>query len=127
MEMDDILAEFDARGEIPHSSTSDIETLTKFWIAERTAPEILPYQNDILERVMERVRAQVSPSNISIPPPLPPPSTTNPPFNTVDRQPRKPLHDAQPHYLLPLHPPPNRARADQIPDPLLSAVPPAQD
>ncbi|TGZ85580.1 GINS complex, Sld5 component [Ascodesmis nigricans] len=57
--MDDILAEFDA-GAPSSSSPQDVEHLTKFWIAERTAPEILPYQGDVLERLMERVRDQIS-------------------------------------------------------------------
>lgn len=64
--MDDILAEFDA-GAPSISSPQDVEHLTKFWIAERTAPEILPYQGDVLERLMERVRDQVSSQNARCP------------------------------------------------------------
>lgn len=55
--IDDILAEFDKRS-VP-SSTQDLSDLTKQWIAERGAPEILPYQGPLLERIMERIREQV--------------------------------------------------------------------
>lgn len=61
--IDDILDEFDDRLR-PYSSTSstpaqDLQDLTKQWIAERGAPEILPYHGALLDRVMERVREQV--------------------------------------------------------------------
>lgn len=55
--IDDILSEFDQRS-VP-SSTRDLSDLTKQWIAERGAPEILPYQGPLLERVVERIREQV--------------------------------------------------------------------
>jgi hypothetical protein len=57
MDIDDLLQEFDDKS-VP-AGTRDINDLTQAWIAERTAPEILPYQNDLLERLMERIRAQV--------------------------------------------------------------------
>ncbi|KAF8477023.1 hypothetical protein BDZ91DRAFT_688061 [Kalaharituber pfeilii] len=55
--IDDILLEFDNRS-LP-SSTRDITDLTKSWIAERGAPEILPFQGPLVERVMERIREQI--------------------------------------------------------------------
>jgi GINS complex subunit 4 len=57
MDIDDLLQEFDD-GHRP-SGTRDINDLTQSWIAERTAPEILPFQTYLLERLMERVRQQV--------------------------------------------------------------------
>lgn len=57
MDIDDLLQEFDDNS-IP-AGTRDINDLTQAWIAERTAPEILPFQNDLLERLMDRVRQQV--------------------------------------------------------------------
>lgn len=57
MDIDDLLQEFEDKS-VP-AGTRDINDLTQAWIAERTAPEILPYQNDLLERLMERIRAQV--------------------------------------------------------------------
>lgn len=57
MDIDDLLQEFDDNS-VP-AGTRDINDLTQAWIAERTAPEILPFQNDLLERLMDRVRQQV--------------------------------------------------------------------
>ena len=61
--IDDILDEFDDRLLPPSGAQStpaqDLQDLTKQWIAERGAPEILPYQGALLDRVMERVREQV--------------------------------------------------------------------
>lgn len=62
--IDDILSEFDDRllrapSGSPSAPAQDLRDLTKQWIAERGAPEILPYQGALLERVMERVREQV--------------------------------------------------------------------
>lgn len=61
--IDDILDEFDDRLRPPSGTQStpaqDLQDLTKQWIAERGAPEILPYQGALLDRVMERVREQV--------------------------------------------------------------------
>ncbi|KAF8426042.1 hypothetical protein EV426DRAFT_594849 [Tirmania nivea] len=56
-DINDILAEFDKRS-VP-SSTQDLNDLTKQWIAERGAPEILPYQGPLLERILERIREQI--------------------------------------------------------------------
>jgi GINS complex subunit 4 len=57
MEIDDILAEFDASA--PPTAQQDVKELTRYWIAERSAPEILPFQEPLLERLMERIRQQV--------------------------------------------------------------------
>lgn len=39
----------------------DVSELMKSWICERTAPEILPCQTSLLDRMMERVQRQISP------------------------------------------------------------------
>lgn len=58
--IDDILEEFDASNEDNLSSgTRDLNDLTKSWIAERGAPEILPFQGTLVDRIMDRIRAQV--------------------------------------------------------------------
>ncbi|KAL7276730.1 GINS complex subunit [Rhizina undulata] len=57
MDFDDILQDFD--NSLVPPSTRDINDLTRSWIAERTAPEILPFQNSLLERLMERIRQQI--------------------------------------------------------------------
>ena len=58
MDIDDILAEISAP-RIPQR-TLDLQALTRAWVAERTAPEVLPYPLELIERVMDRLRLQVS-------------------------------------------------------------------
>jgi GINS complex subunit 4 len=57
MDIDDILHEFDQQA-VPDAER-DIRDLIQYWIAERTAPEILPFQSDLLERLVTRVRQQI--------------------------------------------------------------------
>ncbi|KAI5788476.1 hypothetical protein EDC01DRAFT_168036 [Geopyxis carbonaria] len=54
-----LLSEFDEGPVAVPTSAQDVKDLTRFWIAERNAPDILPYQDAILERLMERVRQQI--------------------------------------------------------------------
>jgi hypothetical protein len=58
MDIDDILADID------HStldtSTTDLHALTRSWVTERCAPELLPYPTDLLDRTMARIAEQVS-------------------------------------------------------------------
>lgn len=37
----------------------DLQQLTRAWIAERMAPEILPYPAELMGRIMARLSAQV--------------------------------------------------------------------
>lgn len=37
----------------------DLELLTKAWVSERVAPELLPYPAELMDRVMNRLRRQV--------------------------------------------------------------------
>lgn len=39
--------------------TLDLQALTRAWVNERTAPELLPYPADLVDRTMERVAKQV--------------------------------------------------------------------
>ncbi|GAB7355406.1 hypothetical protein MBLNU459_g5924t2 [Dothideomycetes sp. NU459] len=56
MDIDDILASVSAP-RIPQR-TLDLQALTRAWVSERTAPELLPYPASLVERVMERLRMQ---------------------------------------------------------------------
>jgi GINS complex subunit 4 len=57
MDIDDILADV-SRSSAP-SATQDLHELTRFWVAERVAPELLVYPEELMERVLERIRKQV--------------------------------------------------------------------
>jgi GINS complex subunit 4 len=56
-DIQDILASVSAPS-IPQR-TLDLQALTRAWVNERTAPELLPYPTGLIERVMERVKKQV--------------------------------------------------------------------
>jgi hypothetical protein len=55
--IDDIL--FSLQPDTTPPETRDLQELTRCWVAERTAPELLPWPEDIVERVLERIRAQI--------------------------------------------------------------------
>jgi len=57
MDIDDILAEVSADS-IP-KETRDLQELTRAWVAERVAPELLAYPEELMERVLGRIRKQV--------------------------------------------------------------------
>ena len=57
MDIDDILAEVDSQT-LPQE-TRDLQELTRSWVNERCAPEVLPWPEALMERVLERVRKQV--------------------------------------------------------------------
>jgi GINS complex subunit 4 len=57
MDIDDLLAEV-AVDSTPQE-TRDLQELTRCWVAERVAPEILPWPSDLMDRVLERIRRQV--------------------------------------------------------------------
>ncbi|KAK7552391.1 hypothetical protein IWX49DRAFT_610072 [Phyllosticta citricarpa] len=70
MEIDDILADVDqtfaaqtraAAGGLPDfaSAAADLQDLTRRWVAERVAPEVLPWPEALMERVMRRIRGQI--------------------------------------------------------------------
>jgi hypothetical protein len=57
MDIDDLLAEV-AVDSTPRE-TRDLQELTRCWVAERVAPEILPWPSELMDRVLERIRRQV--------------------------------------------------------------------
>lgn len=57
MDIDDILVDID-RESLPRE-TLDLQELTRAWVAERVAPELLPYPDALMERVSARIRKQV--------------------------------------------------------------------
>ncbi|KAL9113629.1 MAG: hypothetical protein Q9227_002367 [Pyrenula ochraceoflavens] len=82
--MDDILENLDRAANFSSSEsiTRDHEALTRFWVAERSAPEVLPWPADLMERMLERVRKQIEKiedltSSTSLSPTLPPKPNLN--------------------------------------------------
>jgi len=57
MDIDDILADIDQQS-IPQDR-QDLEALTRLWVAERVAPELLPYPDELMERVLARLAKQI--------------------------------------------------------------------
>jgi hypothetical protein len=57
MDIDDLLAEVSADA-VPQE-TRDLQELTRTWVAERVAPEILPWPEALMHRVNERILKQV--------------------------------------------------------------------
>jgi GINS complex subunit 4 len=57
MDIDDLLAEVTADA-VPQQ-TKDLQELTRSWVAERVAPELLSWPEELMERVLERIRKQV--------------------------------------------------------------------
>ena len=57
MDIDDLLAEVSVDS-TPQRSR-DLQELTRCWVAERVAPEILTWPSEVMDRVLERIRKQV--------------------------------------------------------------------
>ena len=57
MNIDDILAEVGADAIIQQNQ--DLQDLSRAWVNERSAPEILPWPDSLMERVLERIHKQV--------------------------------------------------------------------
>lgn len=47
------------RSSEPESGSEDLKRLQKLWIAERFAPDILPFDEPLITRIIERIRQQV--------------------------------------------------------------------
>lgn len=58
MDIDDILTEVSGDG-LP-LETQDLPELTRAWVTERSAPELLPWPSALMERVLDRIHQQVS-------------------------------------------------------------------
>ncbi|KAF2157889.1 DNA replication complex GINS protein SLD5 [Myriangium duriaei CBS 260.36] len=59
MDIDDILASVSGEHDAP-SAIRDLHALTRAWVAERSAPELLPYPSGIVDRVSTRISAQIA-------------------------------------------------------------------
>ncbi|KND94804.1 DNA replication complex GINS protein SLD5 [Tolypocladium ophioglossoides CBS 100239] len=60
MDIDDILREVDPSSDGVPSGTRDLQALTRRWVAERSAPELLDWPADgLFERVSDRVKRQI--------------------------------------------------------------------
>ncbi|KAI5466130.1 hypothetical protein BGZ63DRAFT_348115 [Mariannaea sp. PMI_226] len=60
MDIEDILREVDPASHSVPSSTRDLQALTRLWVAERSAPELLEWPGDgLIERINEQVKAQI--------------------------------------------------------------------
>lgn len=57
MNIDDILAE--AGVQVEAQESRDLQELTRAWVTERSGPEILPWPESLMERVLGRIREQV--------------------------------------------------------------------
>ncbi|CAK7269149.1 GINS complex subunit [Sporothrix epigloea] len=60
MDIDDILREVDPRFDpIAGQETHDLQALTRAWVAERSAPELLAWPAGLFERVNQRITRQI--------------------------------------------------------------------
>ncbi|KAI6770180.1 hypothetical protein HG530_004809 [Fusarium avenaceum] len=60
MDIDDILRQVDPRSHGVPTETRDLQALTRLWVAERSAPELLEWPTDgLFERVNARIKSQI--------------------------------------------------------------------
>ncbi|KAH6961058.1 hypothetical protein DER45DRAFT_185142 [Fusarium avenaceum] len=60
MDIDDILRQVDPRSRGVPTETRDLQALTRLWVAERSAPELLEWPTDgLFERVNARIKSQI--------------------------------------------------------------------
>ncbi|KAF5654290.1 DNA replication complex GINS SLD5 [Fusarium sp. NRRL 25303] len=60
MDIDDILRQVDPTSHRIPSETRDLQVLTRLWVAERSAPELLEWPTDgLFERVNARIKSQI--------------------------------------------------------------------
>ncbi|KAL9101780.1 MAG: hypothetical protein Q9163_002999 [Psora crenata] len=57
MDIDDILASVDDQA-LPQD-TRDLQELTRAWVTERSAPELLPWPEPLMERMLGRIQKQI--------------------------------------------------------------------
>ena len=58
MDIDDLLAEVSV--DSTSQETRDLQELTRCWVAERVAPEVLPWPAELMDRILGRIERQVS-------------------------------------------------------------------
>lgn len=60
MDIDDILREVDPSFDAVPQETRDLQALTRAWVAERSAPELLGWPADgLFERINDRIKNQI--------------------------------------------------------------------
>lgn len=59
-DISDILASVSAP--LPSQRKLDLQALTRAWVNERTSPALLPYPSQLIDRVTDRIKKQVSES-----------------------------------------------------------------
>ncbi|SPO00840.1 related to SLD5 - part of GINS, replication multiprotein complex [Cephalotrichum gorgonifer] len=59
MNIDDILRDVDPSASDVASETRDIQLLTRLWVAERSAPELLAWPGEFLDRINDRIKRQI--------------------------------------------------------------------
>ncbi|KAH9891473.1 GINS complex, Sld5 component [Xylariomycetidae sp. FL2044] len=60
MDIDDILRDVDPTSYAIPQETSDLQALTRAWVAERSAPELLQWPSDgLFERINNRIKDQI--------------------------------------------------------------------
>ncbi|KAF4487862.1 DNA replication complex GINS SLD5 [Fusarium agapanthi] len=60
MDIEDILRQVDPTSHRVPSETRDLQALTRLWVAERSAPELLEWPTDgLFERVNARIKSQI--------------------------------------------------------------------
>ncbi|KAG5952779.1 GINS complex subunit [Claviceps sorghi] len=60
MDIDDILREVDPSSHHIPNGIRDLQALTRRWVAERSAPEVLEWPSDgLFERINDRIKAQI--------------------------------------------------------------------
>uniref|UniRef100_A0A8H7N9M9 GINS subunit domain-containing protein n=1 Tax=Bionectria ochroleuca TaxID=29856 RepID=A0A8H7N9M9_BIOOC len=60
MDIDDILREVDPTSSGVPNETGDLQSLTRLWVAERSAPELLEWPSGgLFERINDRIKAQI--------------------------------------------------------------------
>ena len=57
MDIDDILASLGSPS-VPQEAL-DVQQLTRAWVNEKNAPEVLPWPEELMDRVLGRIRKQV--------------------------------------------------------------------
>ncbi|KAM5491848.1 GINS complex subunit [Microsporum canis] len=64
--IDDILASLDRDDfSSPEATAVDHQQLTRFWVAERAVPELLPWPGPLMDRMMERISKQAKDLSMS--------------------------------------------------------------
>ncbi|ESW97567.1 hypothetical protein KL918_002941 [Ogataea parapolymorpha] len=63
MNFDDILKEFEASKRPGYNEderrAEDVRLLVDAWVKERTVPELLPYEQELIDRILIRIRKQI--------------------------------------------------------------------